>query len=557
MMRPLRHTLTTIVAATAIAAIASAVPPEMSRERMRDRIELDATVQDLSGKSQTPTDRQIAIGRMMWDNGQDDKAEELFHEALNKAQSMNDRRNATDVLAEFYRWKGQYDRAVKAYESLRGEAERTQDFRTMIHAYAGLGNTFADAKDFVRAIKFYGDAEDLLDVNPDTAAMADVLTGKANTLLKGGDVREALRLIKLARNMTSEDDLDRITVILRVESNIEAELKDFETAYATMNEYSRLRRKLRDREADNLMSNNGYGETEEMRYRLAEAEGVREAVGGEQEAERKMAFMASFVLCILLLVTLSGLAIVIRRMLLNRAKEREMRLQVKEADRVLHIVGHDATNQFNTLLGFASILVDRTSKVGGDEEMFAKRIYSSAQTLYQMTSNLLTWSKSKTQMKPKRCPTVVSKSLEEVLQAMRVVAGDKEITIDNKISDDIVAYCDPSHLAIIVRNLVGNSIKFTKHYGKVTLSSTTYGGKLLILVEDDGIGMSVEDIAKFNRDETLTSTQGTDNEKGNGIGLTICRELAKANGGDLIIEPGRKKGTAITLVLPSITDNKQ
>lgn len=557
MMRPLRHTLTTIVAATAIAAIASAVPPEMSRERMRDRIELDATVQDLSGKSQTPTDRQIAIGRMMWDNGQDDKAEELFHEALNKAQSMNDRRNATDVLAEFYRWKGQYDRAVKAYESLHGEAERTQDFRTMIHAYAGLGNTFADAKDFVRAIKFYGDAEDLLDVNPDTAAMADVLTGKANTLLKGGDVREALRLIKLARNMTSEDDLDRITVILRVESNIEAELKDFETAYATMNEYSRLRRKLRDREADNLMSNNGYGETEEMRYRLAEAEGVREAVGGEQEAERKMAFMASFVLCILLLVTLSGLAIVIRRMLLNRAKEREMRLQVKEADRVLHIVGHDATNQFNTLLGFASILVDRTSKVGGDEEMFAKRIYSSAQTLYQMTSNLLTWSKSKTQMKPKRCPTVVSKSLEEVLQAMRVVAGDKEITIDNKISDDIVAYCDPSHLAIIVRNLVGNSIKFTKHYGKVTLSSTTYGGKLLILVEDDGIGMSVEDIAKFNRDETLTSTQGTDNEKGNGIGLTICRELAKANGGDLIIEPGRKKGTAITLVLPSITDNKQ
>lgn len=115
--------------------------------------------------------------------------------------------------------------------------------------------------------------------------------------------------------------------------------------------------------------------------------------------------------------------------------------------------------------------------------------------------------------------TSISDSLDNVLAAMRVVADDKEIRINNEIGKDVMGYCDPSHLAIIIRNLISNAIKFTRHYGNITLMSTTYDNKLLVVVEDDGVGMPAETIAQFNKDEVLTSTDGTDNEKGNGIGL--------------------------------------
>ncbi len=547
----MRHARKVVMTTFAIGLLTIGMPSDAAGAGNPIEIDETTTQQAISFKSQTPTDRQIAIGRIMWESGQDSKAEVLFHEAMNRAQSADDKVKAADMLAEFYRSGGEHGKAIRTYEPLLKEAISNKDTATMIHVYGGIGATYADEKQFVKSIKSYRTAEELLSQRPDTAAMADIMSGMANTLFVAGDVREALSLIKRARSMTSESDLDRITVILLAESKVEAKLGDFEAAYMTMNEYSRLRRQLRDREADNLMSSNGYGETEEMRYRLAAAEGVRQAVNDEQEAEKKMAFVAAFVLCLLLLITLSGLAIVIRRMLLNRAKEVEMRRKVKDSDRVIHIVGHDATNQFNTLLGFASVLVQRTSKIGGDEETFAKHIYSSAQTLYQMTSNLLTWSKSQSQMKPRRTMASISDSLENVLAAMRVVADDKEIKINNEIGDNVMGYCDPSHLAIIIRNLISNAIKYTRHYGNITLMSTTYDHKLLVVVEDDGVGMPAETIASFNKEETLTSTDGTDNEKGNGIGLTICRHLAKVNGGDLIFEPGRKKGTSVTLVLPT------
>lgn len=549
----LRLVLKAALATLAIGMLTSVMPTYAASSGSPAEID-EMVSQAHSFKSQTPTDRQIAIGRIMWESGQASKAEVLFHEAMNRSQGVEDKIKAADMLAEFYRKGGNHGKAIRIYEPLLKEAIGGKDTATMVHVYGGLGATYADEKQFVKSIKSYRTAEELLSQRPDTSAMADIMSGMANTLFVAGDVREALSLIKRARDLTDEGDLDRITVILLAESKIEAKLGDFEAAYNTMNEYSRLRRRLRDREADNIMSSNGYGETEEMRYRLAAAEGVRQAVSDEQEAEKKMAFVAAFVLCLLLLITLSGLAIVIRRMLLNRSKEVEMRRKVKDSDRVLHIVGHDATNQFNTLLGFASVLVQRTSKIGGDEETFAKHIYSSAQTLYQMTSNLLTWSKSQGQMKPRRMMTSISESLENVLAAMRVVADDKDIKIKNEISGNVMGYCDPSHLAIIIRNLISNAIKFTRHCGNITLMSTTYANKLIVVVEDDGIGMPADTIARFNRDEALASTDGTDNEKGNGIGLSICRYLAKVNGGDLIFEPGRKKGTAVTLVLPISED---
>ncbi|MCI5777030.1 MAG: ATP-binding protein [Bacteroidales bacterium] len=526
--------------------------PEASRSRW-SRTSAPNTVDD----SQTPTDRQIAIGRAMWESGQVKKAETIFMEALNRSQDMSDKVNATNTLAEFYCAVGKLEKAVAAYSSLLASATVEGDTATLISIYSGLGATFSYNGQYVRAMKSYRTAEMMLETQPDTAALADILKGMAITLNAAGDVREALTLIRKARSITPESDLERITEILNVENRIEARMGDYETAYRSISEYSRLRRLLRDRQADDIINSYGNAETEETRFRLAAAEGMRQAISEEQDAERRMALTAAFVMCILLLVLVSTLAIIIRRTTIRREKENNLRQKMQDQERVLHIVSHDSTNQFNTLLGFADVLVQRASKNGGDDEIFAKHIYSSAQTLYQMMSNLLAWSMSQTQMRSKPTVLNVADGLEPVFCSMQIVAADKEIEVRNSIDKRTQAFCDPSHLVIIVRNLINNAIKFTRHGGLVEVTASSYGNKTMIVVTDNGIGMTPEMVERFNCDEMLTSTQGTEREKGNGIGLTICRDLAKTNGGNLIAEPRRKVGTSITLVLPARETTKR
>lgn len=499
------------------------------------------------------TGERIAGGRRLWDAGQTAKAEGLLIEAQAKANGLGEKTRATDALAEFYIKLGDTERAARAFSSLVSDAAQAADTAALIHAYDGLGRTYSNAGRHVRAIKSYRRAEELLKLRPDSNALSWVYAGMAHTLFESGDLHEGLRLARSARSMTSESDLPTITTILGIESKIEASLGDYETAYATLSEYSRLRRLLRDKEADYLMSASararelGANDTERL-LGMREAE-FRQTVVAEYEKGRRMAFTASFALCILLMLTLSCLAITIRRLTLSRREERRLAQQVAERNRVLQVVGHDATNHFNTLLGFAEMLQERTSKRGGDEEVFARHVYTSAQTLFQTASNLLTWSKTHSQLEAKREDVPVGVCLTGIVDAMRLMADNKEIDLQSDLGGNIRAYADASHLVIIVRNMLSNAIKYTPRGGTVRISASTFADKVTIEVDDNGVGMRRDAIARFNSDAPLAPTDGTDNEKGNGIGLTICRDLARANNGDLVIEPGRREGTSVTLVL--------
>lgn len=536
---PIRRHRTLIVAAGLL--LATPAPPALA--------ESDTTA------APSPTDEHIASGRQLWEAGQTAKAEELLLEAEAMARGIDEKTKAADALANFYAKCGDTKRAAKAFATLISAAAQAADTSAMVHAYDGLGRTYGNARQHVRAIKSYRRAEELLKLRPDTSALSWVYAGMAHTLFESGDLHESLRLARAARAMASEADLPTITTILGIESRIEAELGDYETAYATLSEYSRLRRLLRDKEADYLISASAHarklGATDSERLLGVREAEFRKTVAAEYEKGRRMAFTASFALCIMLLLTLSCLAIAARRLTLSRREESRLAQRAAESGRMLQIVGHDTTNHFNTLLGFAEMLVERTRKRGGDEEVFARHVYTSAQTLYQTTSNLLAWSKTRSLLKAKREDAQVGICLAGIVDTMRLMADNKGIDLQSDLGENVRAYVDTSHLVIIVRNLLSNALKYTARGGTVRISASRYADKVAIVIDDNGIGMRRDAIARFNSDAPLTQTDGTDSEKGNGIGLTICRDLARANDGDIVIEPGRKEGTSVTLVLNS------
>jgi signal transduction histidine kinase len=102
----------------------------------------------------------------------------------------------------------------------------------------------------------------------------------------------------------------------------------------------------------------------------------------------------------------------------------------------------------------------------------------------------------------------------------------------------------------ILRNLIGNAIKYTNNGGEITISATEGKRFIEIVVKDNGIGISPEAQRRLYKIHSFHSTTGTNNEKGTGLGLILCREFIEMHGGNIRIESEPGKGSKFKFTLP-------
>ena len=103
----------------------------------------------------------------------------------------------------------------------------------------------------------------------------------------------------------------------------------------------------------------------------------------------------------------------------------------------------------------------------------------------------------------------------------------------------------------ILRNLISNAIKFTHKNGKVEVTARIDNKHVEISVSDNGIGMTKETMSKLFRLDGNLSTPGTENEKGTGLGLFLCKEFVDKHGGKIWAESRSGNGSVFKFVLPS------
>jgi len=105
----------------------------------------------------------------------------------------------------------------------------------------------------------------------------------------------------------------------------------------------------------------------------------------------------------------------------------------------------------------------------------------------------------------------------------------------------------------VLRNLISNSIKFTKPGGHIILSAVQVGNMVEISVEDNGIGISEENQKKIFRIDVQYHREGTANEKGTGLGLILCKEFVEKNNGTIRIESKENEGSKFIFTIPLST----
>jgi signal transduction histidine kinase len=222
-------------------------------------------------------------------------------------------------------------------------------------------------------------------------------------------------------------------------------------------------------------------------------------------------------------------------------------------DKFFSIIAHDLKNPFSTIIGFSEMLKDGTDSENiSKTKEFAGIINTSAVRTLRLLENLLDWANSQ-QGNIVFNPVIVSLNdiLNEELSVLNDLANEKSILLRATIHGNISILADKNMLKTILRNLISNAIKFTHRNGKIEVGAIAAGNNVEISVTDNGIGMDKETIAKLFRIDANLSTRGTENEKGTGLGLFLCKEFAEKHGGKIQVESEPDKGSVFRLILPS------
>jgi signal transduction histidine kinase len=219
-------------------------------------------------------------------------------------------------------------------------------------------------------------------------------------------------------------------------------------------------------------------------------------------------------------------------------------------DRLFSIVSHDLKDSISSIKGF----IDLLKEDGISREEFydlVPELSENADSASQLLYNLLNWSKSQMQnLEPKAELFNIQDVFKNKISLVEQKVEQKRIILIDESRRDFI-YADRSMIEIVIQNLITNAVKFTRVGDSITVSNSDHDGKSLICIEDTGVGISRENIDKLFQSGTYT-TRGTSNEKGTGLGLTICKELVELNKGRIWVESTPGIGTKFYVELPKI-----
>lgn len=238
---------------------------------------------------------------------------------------------------------------------------------------------------------------------------------------------------------------------------------------------------------------------------------------------------------------------------LNEAEKKLIEMN-NSKDKFFSIIAHDLKNPFQGFMRLTEVMLVDFDEMSRDElKNYLQEIHLSAEKLYKLLENLLTWSRVQIGKIPYEPEEIkLSDIIESAVLLYKDNVNSKKINIHNSIKNDQKVFADKNMIDAVIRNLLSNAIKFTNFEGniKIYIENGENSDMLQLVIEDDGIGMSSEELEKIFRLDYQLIKIGTANEKGTGLGLILSKELIEKNSGRLQLESTEGKGTKSIIFLP-------
>jgi signal transduction histidine kinase len=232
--------------------------------------------------------------------------------------------------------------------------------------------------------------------------------------------------------------------------------------------------------------------------------------------------------------------------------ENQLRIANQTKDKLFSIIAHDLKGPLSGLVSLFDILLSRNPDKE-KQERYLKTARKTAENTHHLIENLLTWARSQSNHIRYNPEAInLEKDAAQIIDQLSQQAALKNINVINNVDKTHIAKADSNMLKIIMRNLISNALKFTQNGGKIEISShKSKKGFITIEVADNGIGISEEIAANLFHSNNHSSTKGTQNEQGTGLGLLLCREFIERHGGNLSIESYQGQGSTFKFTIPT------
>ncbi len=237
----------------------------------------------------------------------------------------------------------------------------------------------------------------------------------------------------------------------------------------------------------------------------------------------------------------------------SNSKLKKQKKQLKKLNQnkniLFSIIGHDLRNPLTFFKSLVDLLTDESlsEKEAKKYLMLSNNVISSTLTLLE---NLLAWANSENNsIFGKKSSFNLSKTTNKNIFLLKKIAEEKEINIINSIVSPVMVYANENMISTVIRNIINNAIKFSMKKSIIRILIKDNSENIEFCVKDNGVGIKKEEIKKI-LGSSYYSTAGTNNEKGTGIGLKLCKNFITQNDGKLKIISSLEKGTQICFTIP-------
>lgn len=500
------------------------------------------------------------LGRIYSDLKLPEKALEYSKEALNTYIGLAATDGNQNGVAICYEQIGLLNLELGNFEEARANIDKTRKIHAeyeskygMSNVHKHLGRIEYSKGNYASAQKYFNEAMEVKKELNDLLSLPAVYEYLGLCQIKRGNTQKGFINLKHGLDLAISNNQRKMQLDIYAKlSEAYLSLNDLENALTYQNKQIELQNLILSGDANiKIEQLQAIYEIDEKNSQIAELEKENEinALSIKQNRTTRNLMITGIILALFISIVIIWFNRKIRH------KNRELKESNAAKDKFFAIIAHDLRGPTAALAGLLEHLNSRFDEFSKDQlKEILFTLYKSAESVSSLLENLLIWAQSQVnriECRPKELK--LSKILQSSAQGLNSSAGNKQIDISFELNDQLVVFADPDMVQTIVRNIIGNAIKFTHRGGAVKIQSAAKDTKhAIIRISDNGVGIDKSTLKKlFDISHTL-HTAGTENEKSTGLGLILINDFVARNKGALSIESEKDKGTTVSFTLPLV-----
>jgi len=515
-------------------------------EYSRQAIEYFSQLNDENGIGNT----YVLLGNIYSDCNDTNKAFNYYSKALNiyqKTKNIHLEAIIYGNFASYFSSIGCFDKTKYFAEKAIGLYQILQDTMGLADNYSFIAQAYYSRNDFTNALQYFKQSFDLYGMTGDSHHICLTYISIGLTYHKLNRQNFAEAYIKVG--------LDKVSRYNSIDGKPEflKELISYYKSKGKLKEALKYSEKL-SAWKDTLSKYNTRKTEQKFELKIQEEKFQNEKNNliKVQKSKNQFYLFLFLLSAIVILSIVLVLIIKIRNQKKIQLINKELAQLNSTKDKFFSIISHDLRtplNSFNDLISSLNNYYDDFTV-----EEIKKHIGSlkkSSDNLLLLLENLLLWANVQSKgIEPIQENIILTELIEQEISNLNEYATKKEIQIINKIEANLQAFADKDMISVVIRNLISNSIKFSKAGTKVNIDGHSENGYIEVSFTDTGVGISDEVKEKIFKLESKYSTLGTNLEKGTGLGLCLSKEFIEKNKGKIRFESEVNIGTSFYFTLP-------